>query len=321
MRNILVTGCAGFIGYHTSSRLLKKGKSVIGIDIIEKKKKDSVNQIRLEKLKSFKNFSYYKININNKIKIFNTIKNKNIYIIIHLAAKAGVRQSYNFPERYFKNNIVGFFNLIEAAKQNNISHFIYASSSSVYGEQKDIKFKENLNTDKPISFYAATKKINEVIAYNYSVSYNLPTTGLRFFTVYGPFGREDMSYFKFTNSIINNKKVFLFNKGNNLRDYTYIDDVVKSILKIYTKPSNKKIPFNVFNIGRGKRISIIKFLKIIENILNKKAIIIYEKAFTGDVKNTMAKINFLNNHINYQPNTDVTIGLKKYIKWYKTYYK
>ena len=193
MSNVLITGCAGFIGYHTSVKLLKIRRNVIGIDITDDKKRETINQKRLSLLRSYKNFSYFKININNKKKIIEIIRNENIKVIIHLAAKAGVRQSFDFPERYYKNNILGFFNLIEAAKKNNIQHFIYASSSSVYGEQKEIKFQEILNTNMPISFYAATKKINEVIAYNYSYSYNLPTTGLRFFTVYGPFGREDMS--------------------------------------------------------------------------------------------------------------------------------
>ena len=321
MSNILITGCAGFIGYHTSVKLLKNRKYVVGIDITNEKKKETINHKRLSLLKSYKQFSYYKININNKKKIIEVIKNENIKIIIHLAAKAGVRQSYNFPERYYKNNILGFFNLIEAAKKNYIQHFIYASSSSVYGEQKDIKFNEKLNTNMPISFYAATKKINEVIAYNYSYAYNLPTTGLRFFTVYGPFGREDMSYFKFTNSILKNKKIYLYNNGKNLRDFTYIDDVVKSILKIYKKPSTKNTPYNVFNVGRGKQISMANFLKIIETILKSKANIQNYKKFSGDVKNTMANINSLFSYISYKPNTEISIGLKKYIKWYKDFYK
>ena len=249
----------------------------------------------------------------------NFIKN-NYDIIIHLAAQAGVRHSIDKPEIYFKSNLEGFFNILDLSKQNKIKHFIFASTSSVYGNTKKFPTNEKTCTDSPLSFYAASKKSNEVLSYSYSNIYKLPCTGLRFFTVYGEYGRPDMALFKFTKSILNEKKIKLFNHGNHMRDFTYVGDIVNGIILLIKKPSKSKIPFQIFNIGKGKVEKLKTFLKIIEKNLGKKAIIENYPLQQGDVIKTHSNINKIKTKTNYKPSTSIEKGILIFLDWYKQYY-
>ena len=317
---ILITGTAGFIGFHLSKKLLKDKNTVFGFDNLNNYYDVDIKKDRIKDLKKYKNFNFAKIDLSQKDKINKIIKDNNIKFIIHLAAQAGVRYSIENPSSYFKSNLEGFFNILEISKENKIKHLIFASTSSVYGNNSKFPLTENMNTDKPLSFYAATKKSNEIMAYSYSNIYRIPTTALRFFTVYGPFGRPDMSLFKFTKSILNNQKINLFNSGNHTRDFTYVDDIVDGIFGIINKPSKESIPYNCFNIGGGKPNKLKLFLKNIENNLNKKAKIKNLPLQLGDVKKTHSSINKLYKYSSYQPKTNIKKGIKNFINWYKNYY-
>ena len=317
--NVLITGCAGFIGFHLTSKILNK-YNVVGIDNLNDYYDPNIKKDRLKILKKEKNFKFYKSDITNLISLKRIIKKHKIRYIIHLAAQAGVRYSINHPEKYVSSNLVGFFNVLEVARLFKVKHLIFASTSSVYGDNKKFPLKENYDTDKPLSFYAATKKSNEVMAHAYSNIYKLPCTGLRFFTVYGPMGRPDMSLFKFSNAMIKNKKIELYNKGNHYRDFTYVDDIVISISKLLTNPSNSQIPYDIFNIGSSKPYYLKKFLSLIEENLSKKAKIKFLKIQQGDVHKTHADINKLKEKIKYSPKTNIKTGIKLFIDWYKTYY-
>ena len=288
--SILITGAAGFIGYHLSKRLIKDGIEVIGFDNLNSYYDKKLKQDRIHNLKKIANeeegiFEFEQgdlVNSNQLKDIFKFKKNSfsKIKIVIHLAAQAGVRYSIENPKAYIESNLVGFFNLIEECKINKIDHLLYASSSSVYGGNRKLPFLESDNVDHPISLYAATKKSNELIAYSYSHLFNLPTTGLRFFTVYGPWGRPDMALFKFTDLIVKNKPISVFNYGKMKRDFTYIDDVIESISLLIKKPpgisnnintTNTKAPYFIFNIGNSKPIDLMQYINAIESILGRKA--------------------------------------------------
>ncbi|MDC0498515.1 NAD-dependent epimerase/dehydratase family protein [Alphaproteobacteria bacterium] len=318
---VLVTGSAGFIGFHLSDYLLKNNNTVIGIDNINDYYDVNLKKSRLKILKKNKNFLFHKFDLINSKKLEDLIKKFKVKYIVHLAAQAGVRYSIENPKTYFKNNLEVFFNILEASKKNNIKHLIFASTSSVYGENNNFPLKENDNTDKPISFYAATKKSNEVLAHSYSYIYNLPCTALRFFTVYGPYGRPDMALFKFTKNILENKKIQLYNNGNHSRDFTYISDIVSGIFSLLKKNSNTKNLFNTFNIGNGNSRKLKDYLKTIEKKLNKKAKIINLPLQLGDIKKTHSDISLLNNYSDYLPETDIEEGIDKFIDWYLEYYK
>ena len=232
-----------------------------------------------------------------------------------------MRHSISYPEDYFESNLKGFFNILEVSRKNNIKHLVFASTSSVYGENKKFPLKENYNTDKPISFYAATKKSNEIMAHSYAYIYNLPCTAVRFFTVYGTFGRPDMALFQFTKSLINGKKIKLFNHGNHERDFTYVDDIVNGLYLLITKPPSHKIPFEIFNIGKGKPNKLLSYLYEIEKNLKIKSKIIKLPMQKGDIKKTHSDISKLNKYTNYNPTTDIDVGIKKFIDWYKNYFK
>ena len=268
---VLVTGCAGFIGYHVSKYLLKNNHEILGIDNLNNYYDVNLKKSRIKVLKKYKRFKFNKFDLINVYKIDKLIKQNEISHIIHLAAQAGVRYSIINPKTYFKNNLDVFFNILEVSRNNKIKHLIFASTSSVYGENNKFPLNEKTDTDKPISFYAATKKSNEVLAHSYSYIYKLPCTALRFFTVYGPYGRPDMALFKFTKNILENKKIELFNNGKHSRDFTFIGDIVQGITLILNKPNKNKTPFNIFNIGKGNSKKLISYLKIIENNLGKKA--------------------------------------------------
>ncbi len=345
---ILVTGAAGFIGYHFCHKLLEEGEEVIGFDNLNSYydvnlKKDRIKQLNLKASKDNVIFQFVKGDLKNKEdlkKVFNFefISNfkKQIYNIshvVHLAAQAGVRYSIENPEAYVESNLVGFCNLIEECKINKIRHFVYASSSSVYGGNKNTPFNESDNVNNPISLYAATKKSNELIAHTYSHLFNLPTTGLRFFTVYGPWGRPDMALFKFTDLIMKNKPIRVFNFGNMIRDFTYIDDVIEAMFRLinklpYMTNSNSKntnndilTPYKIFNIGNSQPKNLKEYIESIEKHLKLKAEIILEEMQPGDVEATYANTNSLNDWIGFKPNTSIDKGIKNFVDWYLSYYK
>ena len=320
---ILVTGCAGFIGYHLCLKLLEKNKhKVYGLDNISNYYDVKLKNSRLKNLKEHPNkFYFHKIDIENFNKLKNNFKNNNYDYVIHLAAQAGVRASIQKPSQYVRNNLIGFFNVLEISKIFKIKHLGFASTSSVYGSTKKFPLSEDNNTDKPLSFYAATKKSNELMAYSYSNIHKLPCTGLRLFTVYGPYGRPDMSLFKFTKAIFNSNKIDLFNRGNHVRDFTYIDDTVNAISKIIFLPSKKKIPFSVFNVASSNPKNLKLFLNIIEKVIGKKSLINYLKMQPGDVYKTHGSIKRLSKKINYKPKIKISKGIERFIKWYKKYYK
>ena len=338
--SILVTGAAGFIGFHLCKKLLEKKFKVIGLDNLNSYYDQDLKKSRIKELNDFSNkngliFDFIKGDIvnNNQIKtIFedNLTSNTKITMVINLAAQAGVRYSIQNPYAYIQANIVGFSNIIEESKNYDVDHFIYASSSSVYGGNKKLPFSEKDQVDNPVSLYAATKKSNELIAHTYSHLFKLPTVGLRFFTVYGPWGRPDMALFKFINLILKDKPIQVFNYGKMVRDFTYIDDVIESIYLlikklIKNKKSYKNIkdsaPYKIFNIGNSKPTNLEDYIKAIELNLNKKAKIVYEDMQPGDVKATYANTESLENEINFKPNTSINVGIKKFISWYISYYK
>ena len=318
---ILITGSAGFIGYHVTKKILNKNIKVIGIDNIDNYYDINLKKNRIKDLKKNKKFFFYKLDLLNYKKLDNIVKNKKIKIIIHLAAQAGVRYSIKNPRIYFKSNLEGFFNILEISRHNNIKHLIYASTSSVYGDSKKFPLSEINRTDQPLSFYAATKKSNEVMAHSYSYIYKLPCTGVRFFTVYGPFGRPDMALFKFTKNILNNHPIELYNNGNHFRDFTYVDDIVDGIYSLIKKESKKSIPYEIFNIGNGTPKKLLDYLKHIEKNLNKISKTKKMPLQTGDIVKTHSNINKLKKYTGYKPKTNIKIGISRFIEWYKEYYR
>ena len=323
---ILITGSAGFIGHHLAKKLLDKKNFIIGIDSLNNYYSIKLKKIRNTILFNYSkknNFRYkfYKFDLNNKKKLSYIFKKYKIDIVIHLAAQAGVRYSIENPNVYIRSNLNGFFNILDLCRINNIKHFVYASTSSVYGNSKKYPINENMDSSKPLSLYSATKKSNEVISYAYSNIYKIPCTGLRFFTVYGPLGRPDMSLFSFTKNIINKKEINIFNKGNHYRDFTYIDDCVSAIVKIINKPSKQTIPNQIFNIGKGHSVKLLYFIKLIETYLNLKARKIFFVLQKGDDQKTHSDIRKIKNSINFKPKIDIELGVKKFTNWYVNFFK
>ena len=331
-KKILVTGAAGFIGFHLTKFLLKKNFKVIGVDNINNYYSKKLKLGRLEILSNFKNFFFYKKDITNQKdleKIF--IKNKP-QVVINLAAMAGVRFSIKQPKKYIKNNINGFQNILELSNKYKVKHLVYASSSSIYGMNSKIPFSEEDRASHPISVYAATKRSNELLAHVYSNMYKLPTTGLRFFTAYGPWGRPDMALFKFVKSALKNKKIDLYNFGNHIRDFTYIDDVVKiiylSINKIPKLDKNKSItefqskaPWRIYNISSSRPVKLKKFVSQIEKQLNTKINFKNLPLQVGDVKIATGSMRRTISKFGYKPKYQTNYGIKKFVSWYKEYYK
>ena len=321
-KKILITGSAGFIGFHLCKDLIRnKNLSLIGIDNVNNYYDVKLKKERINILKNLgNNFKFIKIDLNS-VKIKHLFFKEKFDVVIHLAAQAGVRYSISNPEAYVVNNLNGFFNIINQSSKNKIKHFIFASTSSVYGDNSKFPLKEYYNTDKPLTFYAATKKSNEVMAYSYSNIHKLPATGLRFFTVYGPYGRPDMALYKFANSILKNKFLTMFNYGKHKRDFTYIDDVTSAIKKLISKPSKDKIPFQLFNIASSSPENLKKFLKYIENRLNKKAKIKYLPLQKGDIYQTFGDTSKLKKKINFKIKTSLEEGITKYVNWFLKKYK
>ena len=324
--NICITGCCGFIGFHLSEFLIKKKINIFGLDTINNYYDVNLKKSRLKILNRYNNFLFKKIDISNYKKLDNFLKDKKIDVLINLAAYAGVQYSLNNPYKYFYANELGFLNICEISKKRKIKKIIFASSSSVIGDNKKIPFVENDRTDKPISLYGATKKNNEILAYYYSKFFNINFIGLRFFTVYGPYGRPDLSIFKFCDRILRKKKIILNNFGNHYRDFTYIDDVIYSIWKIIKLKKINKEPklnknFNIFNIGGGKNVKITRLVKLIEKYTNTKAKIKLGPFLKGDIHSSKASTTKIKKYINYAPKTRIEDGLKKFIFWFRDYYK
>ena len=313
MKKILITGSAGFIGYHLSKALSKKNK-VIGIDSFERKKFNKISNDRISDLRGNKNFKFIRLSITNLKKMEKLFKNNYFDIVINLAAIPGVRESFINPDIYFKNNIEGFYNIYMLSIKNKVKLFLFGSSSSVYGNNK------NLNTDNPISFYASTKKCNEIIAHSFLLNSKMKIVGLRYFTVYGPWGRPDMAVYKFSNNIKNQKKINVYNFGNHSRDFSYIDDVINSI-ELIIKNKKKLKNYQILDIGKGKTDKLNYLILLIQKYFNARVNIKKISKQLGDVEITKANIKNLIKITKYSPNTSLTTGIERFVKWYKIYHK
>jgi UDP-glucuronate 4-epimerase len=331
----IVTGSAGFIGFSLAKKLLERGENIIGIDNHNHYYDPSIKESRVKILEKFTNYQHYKIDLSDQQSLENVFKNNKIQKVINLAAQAGVRYSMENPLAYINSNIVGFAHILENCRQYNVEHLVYASTSSVYGANTKMPFSEHDSANHPLSVYAASKKSNELMAHTYSYLYQLPTTGLRFFTVYGPWGRPDMALFKFTKNIIEEKPIDVFNHGKHTRDFTYIDDIVDGIVKTLDNtatsnmdwnsnnpdPASSKSPWRIYNIGNNKPIKLMDYIDALEKNLGKKANINFLPLQLGDVPDTCADINNIKEKFNYQPSISIEEGVAKFILWYKEYYK
>ena len=336
---ILVTGAAGFIGFHITKRLLREGFEVVGMDNLSPYYDLRLKKARLQELEDFSKkqsvkFFFFKDDLENKNFLTELFRKYKFNKVVNLAAQAGVRYSIENPSSYINSNIVGFANLLEVCRRNNIENLIYASSSSVYGGNKRLPFSEEHNVDHPVSLYAASKKANELMAHSYSHLYGIPTTGLRFFTVYGPWGRPDMALFLFTKSILKGEPIQIFNKGEMIRDFTFIDDITESLFRVINKeansdsnfdylqpsPSSSWAPYKIFNIGNSNPINLMDFISTIEEIIGRKAKKEFLDMQPGDVASTSADTELLENWIGFKPRTSVKEGIKKFIDWYTDFY-
>lgn len=320
---ILVTGCAGFIGMHVSKALLVQGHEVVGIDNLNDYYSPQLKLDRLSQIAHIHGFSFKKIDISDDAAINQLFAEANFDRVIHLAAQAGVRYSIINPKAYIDANIVGFFNILEACRHHQITHLVYASSSSVYGKNTKLPYSESDQVDHPVSLYAATKKSNELMAHSYSHLYGIPCTGLRFFTVYGPWGRPDMSPFIFIKAILAKKPIQLFNYGDMSRDFTYIDDIVRGVVEVLAKPASKEKDNNlhrVFNIGNHQPVQLTEYVKVMEVAAGVPAIIELAPMQAGDVLSTYADTDFIERVTNFKPSTPLSEGLKCFVNWYKDYH-
>ena len=329
MQPILVTGCAGFIGYHLSNKLLLSGLTVVGIDNLNDYYDVKLKNDRLQLLKYTypDRFIFTQLDLNDITQLDVLFSDYQFQYVVNLAAQAGVRHSLVDPYSYIHSNIKGFTVLLELCRKFSVKHLLYASSSSVYGGNTDLPFKETHNVDHPLNIYAASKKSNELMAHSYSHLFNLPTTGLRFFTVYGPWGRPDMALFLFTNSIVNDLPINVFNNGNMIRDFTFVHDIVAAVEKLLFKPpksrsiGNKpKVPYNIFNIGNSSPVSLLDYISELEKCLGKKANKNFMPMQPGDSPSTYADVSHLNHWIGYKPNTSIEDGISQFVHWYKSYY-
>jgi UDP-glucuronate 4-epimerase len=331
---ILVTGSAGFIGSDVVLRLLNRGDEVIGIDNHNDYYDPKIKSDRIERYINYSNYSHLRIDLSDREAIEEAFKKHKPSRVINLAAQAGVRYSIQNPLAYINSNIVGFAHILEACRHHNVEHLVYASSSSVYGANTKIPFSTDQSVDHPISLYAATKKSNELIAHTYSHLYDLPTTGLRFFTVYGPWDRPDMALQKFTKAIINGEPIQIFNHGNHLRDFTFIDDIVEGVIRVLDKnstpnpnwnnknpkPNESSAPWNIYNIGNSQPVKLIDYISTLEKFLGKKAKKNFLPIQPGDVADTWADIKDFTLKFEYQPKVSIEEGISKFVKWFRDYY-
>ena len=330
---ILITGSAGFIGSALAMRLLDRGDSVVGIDNHNDYYDPNLKEARLQRFINHPNYIHFRTDIEDKKSMEELFLQYKLESVVNLAAQAGVRYSIENPMAYIKSNLVGFGNILEGCRHNNVKHLVYASSSSVYGSNTKMPFSVHDNVDHPLSLYAASKKSNELMAHTYSHLYNIPTTGLRFFTVYGPWGRPDMALFKFTKAIIEGKKIQVFNYGKHRRDFTYIDDIVEGVIRVLDKPasSNERwsgdqpdpgsspAPWRVYNIGNNSPVELMDYIEAIESSLGKKADKELLPLQPGDVPDTFADVDDLVKEFDYKPSTSVADGIEQFINWYKEY--
>ncbi len=316
----LVTGAAGFIGMYTAKRLLDMGHDVVGLDNLNSYYNPALKDYRLAQLTPYPNFRFVKLDLADRDGMANLFKTEQFERVIHLAAQAGVRYSIEAPFDYIDSNLVGMTTILEGCRHNNVQHLVYASSSSVYGMNDKIPFSETDNVDQPVSLYAATKKANELMAHAYSKLYSIPTTGLRFFTVYGPAGRPDMAPWLFTEAILNNQPIKVFNHGKMQRDFTYIDDIVEGIVRIQDVIPVTEIPYTLFNIGNNQPIELSRFISAIESATGKQAEKISLGMQPGDVERTYADTDRLEAAVGYKPKMDIETGMKNFVEWYKTYH-
>ena len=319
---ILVTGVAGFIGFHLATKLLAEGNEVYGVDNLNDYYDVNLKQARLQQLLPQSNFTFEYLDLSDRSAVAELFATHNFAVVVHLAAQAGVRYSLENPHAYVDSNLVGFTNILEGCRHSSIEHLIFASSSSVYGNNTKVPFAVTDNVDCPVSLYAATKKANELMAHAYSHLYQIPVTGLRFFTVYGPWGRPDMAYFKFTKAIAEGKPIDVYNYGKMKRDFTYIDDVVEAVVRIIpTKPSdsNNEPPYKIYNLGNNHPIELDRFIATIESLVGKPARKNLLPMQPEDVVSTYADVRELNIDFNFRPSTPISLGLEKFVAWYQQY--
>ncbi|HEY9693635.1 MAG TPA: NAD-dependent epimerase [Oculatellaceae cyanobacterium] len=335
MSKILVTGAAGFIGFHLSQRLLSRGDEVVGLDNLNNYYDVTLKKSRLTQLEGQPGFSFHQLDLGDREGIANLFTEQKFDVVVNLAAQAGVRYSLKNPHAYIDSNIVGFTNILEGCRHSQVKHLVYASSSSVYGANTKMPFSVHDNVDHPVSLYAASKKANELMAHTYSHLYNLPTTGLRFFTVYGPWGRPDMALFLFTKAILSGQPIDVFNYGKMRRDFTYIDDIVEGVVRVIDNipkpnldwssdapdPGTSKAPYKIYNIGNNQPVELIRFIEVLEDCLGKKAEKNLLPIQMGDVPATYADVDDLIKDVGFKPNTPIEKGIESFVNWYKSYYK
>jgi UDP-glucuronate 4-epimerase len=332
---ILVTGAAGFIGYHVARRLLERGDEVVGVDIVNDYYDPALKESRLALLREFPRFAFERIDIADQAAMAACFETHKPARVVNLAAQAGVRYSLTHPHAYTDSNISGFLNILEGCRHHAVEHLVFASSSSVYGANTRQPFSEHHNVDHPVSLYAATKKANELMAHTYAHLFGVPTTGLRFFTVYGPWGRPDMALFKFTRGILAGEPIPVFNHGRMVRDFTYVDDVAEGVVRVVDKiaapdpewssddpdPARSRAPYRVFNIGNNQPVELLEYIAVLEEQLGKKAQMELLPIQPGDVPSTMADVTELERAVGFRPSTSVRDGIAAFVKWYKEYYE
>lgn len=331
---ILVTGAAGFVGFHLSLRLLNQGVDVVGVDNLNDYYDVNLKLARLSQLEGQVGFTFHKRDLADREGMARLFSESGFDVVVNLGAQAGVRYSIKNPHAYIDSNIVGFTNVLEGCRYNEVKHLVYASSSSVYGANTKMPFSVHHNVDHPVSLYAATKKANELIAHTYSSLYNLPTTGLRFFTVYGPWGRPDMAYFSFTRAILEGKPIDVYNNGNMKRDFTYIDDIVEGLVRVIDRvpqpnsqwrsdapdPGTSYAPYRIYNIGNNNPVELLRFIEVMEESLGRKAIKNFMPIQAGDVPATFADVDDLIRDVGFRPGTSIEEGIRQFVEWYKGYY-
>ena len=332
---ILVTGAAGFIGATLALRLLARGDVVYGIDDLNAYYEVSLKKARLDRLRSHEKFDFAQVDIADTAAIEQLFRKERFDAVMNLAAQAGVRYSLENPHSYIRSNLAGFCNILEGSRHSGVGHLVFASSSSVYGANTRLPFSEKDNVDHPISLYAATKKSNELMAHSYAHLFGLPCTGLRFFTVYGPWGRPDMALFKFTKAILEGKPIQVYNNGDMVRDFTYVDDIVEGVIRVIDSPARpdgswsgeapnparSKAPYRIYNIGNNKPVQLMRYIEVLEKALGRKAELEMMPMQPGDVPATMADVSELEAELGYRPATPVEVGVPKFVEWYRSYYK
>ena len=333
--HILVTGAAGFIGHALAQALLRRGDSVLGIDNLSTYYDVRLKQARLDRLKAHSGFRFELVDVASRQAMASLFAMNRFDAVVHLAAQAGVRYSLTNPHAYVDANLVGFINVLEGARNQAVKHLVYASSSSVYGANTKLPFSEHDNVDHPYSLYAATKKANELMAHSYAHLYGLACTGLRFFTVYGPWGRPDMALFLFTKGILAGRPIPVFNQGNMVRDFTYVDDIVQGIVSVVDRPAKpngewrgdapdpgtSQAPYRVYNIGNNRPVKLLRYIELLEQSLGKKAVLDLQPMQKGDVPATTADVSALEEDVGYRPATSVEVGIPRFVEWYRSYYK